>query len=1056
MGWLVLVSALVGIADASRKVPVIVILEGDALVEFHRLHTSPLVIDHRPFRLEDAASDPAAIEQRTRLATSRAAARAQLESLGFESRAETDVVMHTLIGAIPEDSLESAARLPGVVAVHRARTFHKSLDGALPLINAFTGWLLLGGESNAGRGMKAGIIDTGVDINHPMLQDYSMTPPTGFPKGDTALTNNKVIVARSYVALNGSVSQPPTAQDRDGHGTFVAAIATGRRVFAPFATIAGVAPAAYVGNYRVFSSPEFGGSTTDAAIVAAINDAVADGMNVLNLSLGSIPIDLPSVSPLGIAVAAANKAGVLVVSSAGNDGPDPGKVSEPSNSPEAISVAATRNSRLLANRLTVNGPGNVPAALTQIAAVPSDGPAASSGTRARMWVLIGSPCSPYAASENAKNAIVLTVDSFCSFSTMAANASAAGATALVIYLLDDSDPFQISGLAFATVPVLQISAADGAALVSYSKANGNALDVSLNAVTSFPVQSDIIASFSSVGPDGETMLFKPDLSAPGTSIYSAAQINDVAGDLYSPMQFLLGDGTSFSSPMVAGAALLVRQQHPDWTPAQVKSALVSTAANVVTDNGQQAALLSSGNGRLDVPPAIQSTVALTPATLSFSSRIVPAATTYTQTFTVTNLGPSPDTFNLALHPRLEASGGTFSVSPTTTPALNPRDSATITLSFKASPLAASARGTSDGRVEITSASSSRVYTIPYWAEVVGSGIPGAFYRVRGNVQTQTVSTKLPQDLAVEVVDHGGFQGVAGAPVTFAIDSGGGSLTTTSATTDFSGFATTSWTLGPAPGTQRVKVTAAGSTNYFYASAIASPSITRAGLVNAASTTAAVAPGTIVSLFGLGLAASSGGASNVPLPQSLNGAQVLIGNIASPVFYSSPGQINFQMPFEIPLAADGTATVQMRAAVLGTPSPPVTVQLAAAAPGIFTVSQDGKGRGVVLHADNSPVTAANPAHVGETVVIFATGLGAVDPPVSSGAASPGDIPATTVAPPVVKIGGNVANVAFSGLTPGSVALYQVNAAIPSGTPAGDAALVISVGSATSNQVTVAVR
>ena len=1038
----------------SRPIPVIVMVEGDAMVEFHRTNTSPLLIDHRPFRMDQELSDSAALAHRASLSQTRSMARQHLQSLGFVPAGETDVVMHTLIGTLAGDRIEEAAHLPGVRAVYRARAFHRNMDGALPLINALSGWLLIGGESNAGKGMKIAVIDSGVDINNPMMQDYSLTPPAGFPKGESAYTNSKVIVARNYIALNGDPKALPIAQDRDGHGTFVAGIAAGHRVIAPFASLAGVAPAAFVGNYRVFSSPENGGATTDAAIIAAINDAVADGMNVISLSLGAIPIDQPSLEPIGLAITAATQGGVLVVCAAGNDGPDAGTVSEPSNSPEAISVAASRNARLLGNILTVNGPGVVDPSLQHIVATPGDGPSPSSAIRANLWPLIGLACDTYSSKEKTQGAIVLAADDFCAYADMADLAAAGGAKALVIYRQDDLDPFEITQVQFTTIPIFEISANDGAALAAASTKASNALDTTISAkAVATPVQADVIASFSSEGPDGVTMQLKPEISAPGTSIYSGTQINDAAGDLYEVSQFAIGSGTSFSTPMVAGTALLVQQTHPTWTPAQVKSAIVNSAANVVTDNGQQAAMIASGDGRLDVQAALQSTIALAPTTLSFSSRVYSGPATFTQTLTITNLGSTAEAFNVALRPRIGESGGTLSVSPSTTPVLNPRDTATVTMTFAGNSVKSSVRGTSDGRVLITGASSGSVATIPYWGEIVGSSIPFSYYLLRGQVQTQPVSTKLPQDLVVEVVDDSGLIGMAGVPVKFTVSSGGGTLTTTDAVTDFTGLASTSWTLGAAPGTQRVQVDAVGSTNYFYASAIANPTVSRAGLVNAASFTTAVAPGSIASLFGTGLAVASGGATSLPLPVSLNSGQILFGNTASPIFYASPGQMNFQIPLEIPLGADGTATVQMRSVVVGTPSQPVTVQLVAAAPGLFTTTTDGKGTVVSLHADNSPVTASNPAHAGEVVVIFCTGLGAVDQALTSGSAAAGGN-TTTLA--TAKIGGVAASVQYSGVTPGSVGLYQVNAVIPPGTPAGDASVVISIGSAASNQVTIPIR
>src|SRR5581483_665850 len=113
--------------------------------------------------------------------------------------------------------------------------------------------------------IKIAIIDTGIDINHPMFQDGSLTFPAGYPKftsptplcnaSDQRFTNTKVIVARNYVPLLSNPDQNCDAEDRDGHGTFTAAIAGGRRATAPLASIAGAAPKAYLGSYKVFGTP---------------------------------------------------------------------------------------------------------------------------------------------------------------------------------------------------------------------------------------------------------------------------------------------------------------------------------------------------------------------------------------------------------------------------------------------------------------------------------------------------------------------------------------------------------------------------------------------------------------------------------------------------------------------------------------------------------------------------------------------------------------------------------------------------------------------------------
>jgi uncharacterized protein (TIGR03437 family) len=138
---------------------------------------------------------------------------------------------------------------------------------------------------------------------------------------------------------------------------------------------------------------------------------------------------------------------------------------------------------------------------------------------------------------------------------------------------------------------------------------------------------------------------------------------------------------------------------------------------------------------------------------------------------------------------------------------------------------------------------------------------------------------------------------------------------------------------------------------------------------------------------------------------------------------------------------------------GTSSSQATINLQATSPGIFTVNSQGSGDGAILHADNTLVTAANPAKAGETVVIFCTGLGVTKPPVVSGRAASGEpvVAATTVA-----IGGKDAPVAFAGLAPGFVGLYQVNAVVPSGVSGSVSLVITAAGTASRSDVTIRVQ
>jgi uncharacterized protein (TIGR03437 family) len=228
-----------------------------------------------------------------------------------------------------------------------------------------------------------------------------------------------------------------------------------------------------------------------------------------------------------------------------------------------------------------------------------------------------------------------------------------------------------------------------------------------------------------------------------------------------------------------------------------------------------------------------------------------------------------------------------------------------------------------------------------------------------------------------------------------------------------------------------------------------------GVVHAASfaPNGALAPGGIVSVFGANLASSAAGASSLPLPKTLAGASLQVGGYEAPLFYSSGGQINAQLPFELALNTRPQLIVKGADFV----TVPETITVAAARPGIFTTTQDGKGQGVIMDVANRLVDANNPAKAGDVVVVYCTGLGATSPAMRSGEAAPPSPLARVVTPATVTIGGQPGAVQFAGLTPGFVGLYQVNVQIPSGVALGSSVpLVISQDGVPSNAATLAIR
>lgn len=234
-----------------------------------------------------------------------------------------------------------------------------------------------------------------------------------------------------------------------------------------------------------------------------------------------------------------------------------------------------------------------------------------------------------------------------------------------------------------------------------------------------------------------------------------------------------------------------------------------------------------------------------------------------------------------------------------------------------------------------------------------------------------------------------------------------------------------------------------------------PLLFRDGWVNAASFERfrPLAPGMIFSLFGNNLAEGQNQAQQIPLPRQLGNLRVTMGGFEVPLYYADGGQVNAQVPFELAGATTASLVVSGR----GAAGAPGTVTLVAAQPGIFTLSQSGVGQGIVTNAVGRIADSSNPVRAGDTVVIYATGLGLTAPAVASGAPSPTEPLARVVTPVTVTIGGREARVDFAGLTPSLVGLYQVNARLPEGlTPSAAVLVVITQNGVASNTVTIVVQ
>src|ERR1017187_9370031 len=257
-------------------------------------------------RMHSAAADG----YRGQLAQRQNAVRQELNRRGVPIISSVSEVLNAVFVSAPAERVAELAAIPGVLGVRPMRQMHMELNKATQLMNAPGAWNLLGGQSKAGAGIKIGILDTGIDQNHPAFQDSSLAFPSGFPKCSgsadaCSYTNTKVIVARSYVSqivlgneadrntpAADSVPDDYSPRDRIGHGSSVASCAAGN-INTGSVTFSGMAPKAWLGNYKIWGSPYVNENPPEDVWITAVNDAVTDGMDVINMSSGGAALTGP-------------------------------------------------------------------------------------------------------------------------------------------------------------------------------------------------------------------------------------------------------------------------------------------------------------------------------------------------------------------------------------------------------------------------------------------------------------------------------------------------------------------------------------------------------------------------------------------------------------------------------------------------------------------------------------------------------------------------------------------------------------------------------------------
>jgi len=431
--------------------------------------------------------ESAAADYRRQIQARQAAVASELAGRHILVTSRVSHLLNALFVSAPGHSIDELSAIPGVKSVTPMRRTKAMLNRAVPLMDTQTAWNAVGGQSNAGKGIKIAVLDSGIDLTNPAFQDPSLTAPSGFPlcsgfpgssSSCSSYTNTKVIVARSYMQLLGAGTNPanpaansapddPFPHDRFGHGTATSMIVAGETITAPAVstsgsaiTMVGMAPKAYIGVYKIAGTFGYANDETE---IQALNDAVKDGMDVIFMPYGALAFSGctpsactgdPVASAFERAATTARPAGSLastipipvIVVAAGNDGADGyldgynypsfNTISSPSNAPDVISVGATTNSHIMQPNVSVPAP-NAPSNLKNIVALEGDSyffPSVYGANTAPLVDVskIGDPtaCSALPAG-SLTNSFALIVNSACGFDTPAFNAQNAGAVGFV-------------------------------------------------------------------------------------------------------------------------------------------------------------------------------------------------------------------------------------------------------------------------------------------------------------------------------------------------------------------------------------------------------------------------------------------------------------------------------------------------------------------------------------------------------------------------------------------------------------------------------------------------
>lgn len=502
---------------------------------------------------------------------------------------------------------KSLLSLPNVMQVYPVYRYRKMLDEVVDIIEAPTAWQFVGGRESAGKGTRIAVIDSGIALNHPMFDDTNIEalPSNELPENNYCLTtdssfcNNKLISTRFFRPsfVNNSelerLGEFNSPRGLSGHGTHVAGIATGRQVTGLDSTvISGVAPGAYLMVYKALWGQD--GEGSDVELLSAVETAVADGADVINNSWGGAAGASPNSSVYREVFQQIEQAGVVLVTAAGNEGEF--GISCPGCIESGITVGATttanaKTSRVIFGSNTLfSAPGDNLTATLDITATAKLAPQSNE---------LG--CNSFSA-DYFSDVIAVIKRGTCDFKDKAINAANAGAEALIVYNNNDSGLISML-MGDATLPSVFISQDDSEILLDYLASESNPTVQVQSNLGADPLNRDQIADFSGTGPNGDVTYIKPDLVAPGDNILSATTTEDTAAN---GQDYMFNSGTSMATPVVSGAAAIMKQMHPSWDAVTIKHVLMSWSETNLTGvyGIGEATPFQAGAGRLNLAKAL--------------------------------------------------------------------------------------------------------------------------------------------------------------------------------------------------------------------------------------------------------------------------------------------------------------------------------------------------------------------------------------------------------------------------------------------------------------------